>query len=117
MKKHSNPLHHSLLDFEKAVRAHALDTYVLRLYVAGTTSQSQRAVLNLKKVCEEYLYGRYELEVVDVYVSPLKAKEDQVIAVPTLIKLSPPPRKMILGDLSQEKKVLTGLGIKKKEPK
>ena len=89
--------------------------YVLRLYVAGTTALSQRAIINIKKICEEYLKGRYDLEIVDVYLAPMKAKENDVIAVPVLIKLVPIPRRMILGDLSNELKVLAGLGVKQKD--
>ena len=93
------------------------DKYILRLYITGTTSRSVLAITNLKKICEEYLEGRYELEVIDLYQMPSLAKDEQIIAAPTLIKKLPLPFRRIIGDMSNEEKVLMGLDLKKvKEP-
>jgi len=89
------------------------DKYILRLYITGTTSRSVLAITNLKKICEEYLEGRYELEVIDLYQMPGLAKDEQIIAAPTLIKKLPPPFRRIIGDMSNEEKVLMGLDLKK----
>jgi circadian clock protein KaiB len=71
------------------------------------------AVSNLKRICEEYLEGKYELEVIDLYKNPLLAKEEQIIAAPTLIKKLPLPFKRIIGDMSNQEKVLMGLDLRK----
>jgi circadian clock protein KaiB len=73
------------------------------------------AITNLKKICEEYLEGRYELEVIDLYQNPRLAKDEQIIAAPTLIKKLPLPIRRIIGDMSNKEKVLLGLDLKKKE--
>ena len=88
--------------------------YILRLYVTGATSQSLRAIANVKKICEEYLKGRYELEVVDLYQQPQLAQGEQIIAVPTLIRRLPPPLRRIIGDMSNAERVLVGLDLRKK---
>jgi len=87
--------------------------YVLRLYITGTTSRSVLALTNLKKICEEYLEGRYELEVIDLYKMPSLARDEQIIAAPTLIKKIPLPFRRIIGDMSNIEKVLLGLDLKK----
>ena len=89
------------------------DKYVLRLYITGTTRRSVLALTNLKKICEEYLEGQYELEVIDLYRMPGLAKDEQIIAAPTLIKKLPLPFRRIIGDMSDIEKVLMGLDIKK----
>lgn len=89
------------------------DKYKLRLFITGTTSRSVLAISNLKKICEEYLEGQYELEVIDLYKNPLLAKEEQIIAAPTLIKKLPLPFRRIIGDMSNEEKVLAGLDLRK----
>jgi len=89
------------------------DKYLLRLYITGTTSRSVLALTNLKKICEEYLEGRYELEVIDLYRMPSLAKDEQIIAAPTLIKKLPLPFRRIIGDMSDVEKVLMGLDLKK----
>ncbi|MGA2822275.1 MAG: circadian clock KaiB family protein [Bacteroidales bacterium] len=89
------------------------DKYILRLYITGTTSRSILAITNLKKICEEYLEGRYELEVIDLYQMPCLAKDEQIIAAPTLIKKLPLPFRRIIGDMSNKEKVLIGLDLKK----
>lgn len=85
--------------------------HVLRLFVAGTTSQSTRAIIAARKLCEEQLAGSYDLEVVDVFQQPLLARADQVIAVPTLVKRLPPPLRRLVGDLSNTERVLVGLDL------
>ena len=93
--------------------------YVLRLYVTGATPRSRRAIVNLDGICHEYLQGQYDLEVIDVYQKPALAKDEQIIAAPTLIKKLPLPIRRIIGDLSDREAVLLGLDLKrkKKEPK
>ena len=89
------------------------EKYILRLYITGTTSRSVSALENLKKICEEYLDGRYDLEVIDLYKMPSLAKDEQIIAAPTLIKKLPLPFRRIIGDMSNIEKVLLGLDLKK----
>ena len=90
------------------------ERYVLRLYIAGQTPKSMAAITNLKRICEEYLHGRYVLEVIDLYQQPQLAKGEQIIAVPTLIKKLPEPLRRIIGDMSNTERVLVGLDIQKK---
>ena len=85
---------------------------LLRLYVAGTTSQSTRAILNMQQICEEHLKGRYQLEVIDIYQRPQLAKDEQIIAVPTLVKKLPMPLRRLIGDLSDSERVLVGLDLR-----
>jgi circadian clock protein KaiB len=86
--------------------------YVLRLFVSGFTPRSQRAIDNLRNICERYLAGRYRTEVIDLYQSPGLARDEQIIATPTLVKARPFPTQRVVGDLSQVDKVLHGLDIK-----
>ena len=83
----------------------------LRLYVAGPDVRSIRALRNIKRICEAELAGRYQLEVVDLYKQPNRATEDQIVAVPTLIKHAPGQVRRLIGDLSQEAQVLRGLEL------
>ena len=101
--------------FETAVERAGAERYELRLYIAGTTAASSKSVENLRGICEEYLKGRYELTVIDVFQQPVLAKDEQIIAVPTLIKKLPAPLRRIVGDLSNEHRVLVGLDLKPKE--
>jgi circadian clock protein KaiB len=101
----------ALAEFERRLSAAAVDRYDLRLYVAGTTPRSTRAVRNLTRLCEAEIPGRYRLEIIDVYQQPLRAAEDQIVAVPTLLKIGPLPRRKLIGDLSQEAQVRRGLGL------
>jgi len=89
----------------------AADRYVLRLFVTGTTVRSQHAIANMRRICEEFLSGRYELEVIDIYQEPEKTRELQIIATPTLVKVLPEPLRRIIGDLSDQEKVLAGLNL------
>lgn len=83
----------------------------LRLYVAGKTARATMAEANLRRICEQHLPGTYEIEVVDLLVDPSLAKTHQIFALPTLVRVDPPPPKTIIGDLSQEDRVLQGLEI------
>jgi len=90
--------------------------YILRLYVTGMTSRSERAVSNLKSICEQYLKDDYDLEIIDIYQQPARTKGDQIIAAPTLIKQQPLPVRRIIGDMSDRGQVLLGLGLSDLEP-
>jgi circadian clock protein KaiB len=87
------------------------DSYNLRLYVAGQTPKSMAAIANLKKICEQHLSGRYDIEVIDLIKNPALAQRHQIVAIPTLIRQLPEPLKRIIGDLSNSEKVLIGLDI------
>ncbi len=103
----------STAKFDLSISEPGNSKYVLRLYVTGTTNRSVLALTNLKKICEEYLEGRYELEVIDLYQMPGLAKDEQIIAAPTLIKKLPLPFRRIIGDMSNIEKVLMGLDLKR----
>jgi circadian clock protein KaiB len=85
--------------------------YILRLYVSGTTVRSERAIASMRRLCETHLKGDYVLEVFDVYQNPGATKEDQIVAVPTLVKLLPVPLRRLIGDLSDRERVLAALDI------
>jgi circadian clock protein KaiB len=102
--------------FDQLVLQKAKEKYVLRLYVAGLTPRSQKALNNIKKICEEHLKGRYDLEVIDVYQHPVLAKGEQIIAAPTLIKKLPLPLRRFIGDLSDTERILLGLDLRPKKP-
>jgi len=87
------------------------EIYKLRLFVTGATPNSTRAISNLKTVCEKYLKGNYELEIIDTYQKPLAAISEQIIALPLLIKKSPLPERRLIGDMSDTDKVLKGLSL------
>ena len=87
------------------------ERYVLCLYVTGMTARATRAVSNVREICDEHLEGRYDLEVVDLYQQPLLAREEQIIAAPTLVKKRPLPLRRIIGDMSQRDRVLLGLDL------
>lgn len=93
------------------------EIYELRLYVAGQTPKSVTAISNLKKYCEEYLKGRYKIEVIDLLKHPQLAEGDQILAIPTLVRKVPAPIRKIIGDLSNEERVLVGLDIRPMEIK
>lgn len=102
-------------DFELKLSEMKPDKYILRLYISGASSRSAIALKNLKKICEEYLQGKYELEVIDLFRQPVLAKDEQIIAAPTLIKELPLPFRRIIGDMSDKDKVLIGLDLIKLE--
>jgi circadian clock protein KaiB len=89
--------------------------YVLRLYVAGTTSKSIRAVANIKEICETSLKNRYDLEVIDIYQQPVLVKGEQIIAAPTLVKQLPLPLRKFIGDMSNTERILVGLDLRPKD--
>ncbi|HBA84418.1 MAG TPA: thiol-disulfide isomerase [Verrucomicrobia bacterium] len=93
------------------------ERYILRLYIAGSTPRSMQAILNIRRICEEHLKGRYELVVVDVYQQPTLAKGEQIIAAPTLVKKLPLPLRRFIGDMSNEQRILVGLDLRPAEGK
>ena len=100
--------------FEEAIRRTDTERYVLRLYVAGTTVRSAKAIRNIKKICEDHLQGRYDLQIVDVYQQPTLAKGEQIIAAPTLVKKLPLPLRRFIGDMANEERILVGLDLRPK---
>jgi circadian clock protein KaiB len=88
------------------------DYWDLRLYVAGQTDKSLRAIANLNRICEEHLEGKFSVEVIDLLQKPQLAAGDQILALPTLVRRLPEPIKKIIGDLSNEERVLVGLDIR-----
>jgi len=100
---------------EQSLNAHGPASkaeFVLRLFVTGASPNSVRAITNLKELCEQHLQGRYSLEVIDVYQQETIAREEQIVALPLLIKKFPFPERRMIGDLSDTDKVLKGLGLK-----
>jgi circadian clock protein KaiB len=103
--------------FEKLLKkASDGEHYTLRLYITGTTARSTEAISNVRKLCEEYLPGRYDLEVVDIYQQPGQAGDAQIIAAPTLVKEFPKPLKRLVGNLSNREKVIVGLNLRGEKP-
>jgi len=98
----------------RAIKA-KLDTIILRLYVIGETPRSQAAFTNLTKICEEHLAGRYKIQVVDLRENPKLSRDDQILAIPTLVRKLPAPVRKILGDLSNTERVLIGLDLLPRE--
>jgi len=101
----------NLAAFEAAAAVQDKARYVLRLYVTGTTRHSTRAVVNIRKICEEHLQGRYELRIVDILQHPTLLENEQIIAAPTLIKKLPLPLRRFIGDMSQTERILRGLDL------
>jgi circadian clock protein KaiB len=108
------PLQDASAAFEQALQEKDQEHYLLKLYVSGMTPNSQRAIKNVQKICEEHLHGRFELEIIDIYQQPIFAKDGQIVAVPTLVKELPPPLRKFIGDLSQTERILAGLDLRKK---
>jgi len=94
-----------------AARTLAAERYVLRLYVTGMTARSARAIKNLQAICREYLDGRYDLDVIDIYQQPVLTRGEQIVAAPTLIKKLPLPMRRLVGDMSDRERVLLGLDL------
>ena len=92
----------------------AAPDYVFRLYISGLTPRSQRAIENLRAICDDYLAGRYRIEVVDLYQSPGLARQEQILATPTLVRILPAPSRRVIGDLSRLDRVLCALEIPRK---
>ncbi len=99
--------------FERVLAEQGDQHYVLKLYVTGHTPRSIQAIASIRAICEEYLLGRYELQVIDIYQQPQLAEGEQIIAAPTLIKELPLPLRKLVGDMSNEEKVLLGLDLRK----
>ena len=93
-------------------RSNPKPDYDLRLYVAGQTPRSVQALANLTKICEEYLAGRYRIQIIDLLETPQLAKGDQILAIPTLVRTLPEPIRKIIGDLSNKERVLVGLDVR-----
>jgi circadian clock protein KaiB len=91
------------------------ETFDLRLYVAGQTPRSIRAFTNLRKICDEHLAGRYNIEIIDLLQDPQLGRGDQILALPTLVRRLPTPIKKIIGDLSNTERVLVGLNLYPRE--
>ncbi|MCX6927844.1 MAG: circadian clock KaiB family protein [Verrucomicrobia bacterium] len=102
---------------EKAAAAKPTERYVLRLYIAGMTPRSTLAVENIRKICEEHLEGRYDLEVIDIYQQPTLAEGEQIIAAPTLVKKLPLPLRRFIGDMSNTERILVGMDLRTAEEK
>ena len=112
MKK-KTPATNSIAEFEQATVGSAKARYVLRLYITGTTPHSTRAIVNIRKICEEHLRGRYDLEVIDISQHPTLVEGEQIIAAPTLIKKLPLPLRRFIGDMSQTERIILGLDLRK----
>ncbi|MCU1392794.1 MAG: circadian clock protein KaiB [Ilumatobacteraceae bacterium] len=97
-----------------AVESAPAKEWQLRLYVAGETPRSVAALSNLRRICEEHLAGKYEIEVIDLLVRPHLAKGEQIVAIPTLVRQLPEPVRKIIGDLSDQERVLIGLDLRPK---
>ncbi len=103
--------------FEEALAKTGEGKYVLRLFVAGMGPKSVQAIDNIKRICEEHLPGKYQLEVIDIYQYPIFAKDGQIVAAPTLIKELPPPLRKLIGSMSDTERVLVGMDLKFKDNK
>jgi circadian clock protein KaiB len=112
MKKSENSIEKKL---RRSIKKVKLKKYILHLYVAGLSPRSQKAIDNIKKICEKYLKGRYELVIQDIYQKPIIAMNNQILAIPTLVKELPLPLRKFVGDMSNLKKLLVGLDIQLKE--
>jgi circadian clock protein KaiB len=110
--KERGPAADATAAMEEAAASQDTARYVLRLYVTGTTPHSMRAIVNIRKICEEHLQGRYDLEVVDISLHPTLAEGEQIIAAPTLIKKLPLPLRRFIGDMSQTERILLGLDLR-----
>ena len=95
----------------RARPALTVDLWHLRLYIAGQTPRSLTALANLKKLCEEHLAGRYEIEIVDLLLAPERGQKDQIVALPTLVRKLPEPIKRVIGDLSNHERVRMGIDL------
>jgi circadian clock protein KaiB len=101
----------SAAELDEAASGSGLQRYVLRLYVCGMSARSQRAVEAVRALCDTHLRGRYDLAVVDLYQEPAAARREQIVATPTLVKSAPVPLRRLIGDLTDEARVLGALGI------
>ena len=115
MAKKQNSVDEATRAFEKAVADKSKLHYVLRLFVTGMSPKSQEAIANVRDLCEEYLNGIYELEVIDIYQHPKAASENQIVASPTLIKKLPLPLRKFVVDMTKTEKILAGLDLRIEE--
>jgi circadian clock protein KaiB len=97
--------------FEEAIKGSDTVKYVLRLYIAGVSPRSSQAVQNIKRICDEHLEGRYDLQVIDILQHPVLAAGEQILAAPTLIKKLPPPLRRFIGNMANVEKILLGLDL------
>ena len=95
----------------QAITAAGQEHFVLRLFVTGMTPRSTRAISAVRSLCEEFLAGRYDLEIIDVYQQPKLSQDEQIIATPTLVKKEPTPQRRMIGDMTNRKRLLIGLGL------
>jgi circadian clock protein KaiB len=102
---------------EKAAAERKTERYVLRLYIAGMTPRSTLAIQNIRKICEDHLEGRYDLQVIDIYQDPVLAEGEQIIAAPTLVKKLPLPLRRFIGDMSNTDRILVGMDLRTAEEK
>ena len=114
-KKSMKPGQDPQTQLEQEAKKRLTQKYILHLYVTGATPKSKRAIENIRRLCEEHLQGRCELEIIDIYRHPEKAREEQIIAAPTLIKKLPLPLRRYIGDLSNSDKILIGLEVKEED--
>ncbi len=108
----NNPDGEVLEEFEKLVAELSQPVYLFRLYVSGNSPRSALAITNILNICDKYLPGKYELEVIDVFQQPGATREAQIVAVPTLIKELPLPRKKFVGDMTDVEKIVVGLKLR-----
>jgi circadian clock protein KaiB len=101
-------------EYVDAIADRNKDFYVLRLYVVGQTARSTQAINNIRKVCDEYLQGHCDLQVIDLYQQPVLAKGEQIVATPTLIRNLPAPMRKLIGNLSNIERILVGLDLQVK---
>ncbi|MFN0196602.1 MAG: circadian clock KaiB family protein [Planctomycetaceae bacterium] len=97
--------------FEERMADHSTERYVLCLYIAGLTPRSTIAVERVQAICERYLAGRYELTIIDLYLQPEMARQAQIVVAPTLVKKTPSPMRLFVGDMTDEKRILQGLNV------
>ena len=109
--KEKKKIKSSAEEFDLKISDLSKERYLLRLYITGSTSRSILAITNLKKICEEQLDGKYSIEVIDLLVNPQLGIEDQILALPTLVRKLPVPVRKIIGDLSNTERVLVGLDL------
>jgi len=98
--------------FHTLADQHEQQLFVLRLYVTGMTPRSTRAISAVRAICDEFLAGRFDLEIIDVYQQPALIRDEQIIATPTLIKKGPSPERRMIGDMTNRSRVMAGLGLR-----
>jgi circadian clock protein KaiB len=112
----ADPHQSARAEFERAIAALESEPYALTLFVSGASDSSAQAIANVRDICDEYLEGRYNLDIVDLNQEPTQAGEHNVLATPTLIKNLPLPARMLVGDMSDHPRILVALGVRVPEP-